>query len=202
MVARFIGSVASAISSLTVLSTLRDLSNFLATELRARSAASSADPLLMSIPIPTLKRFVSFTLVLVGTPVCACLTFISLAVLCKGRHQASRKATTGWNTYQECRGSCLKTSRTVMISSDSSRSTLRVSSEHLWKTPEVPDGPIPSIISAVIRKGTRSGIGRSLPWKNCSAINEQLGVTKTCLIKGDPQVNVNNFSGNIIEQDV
>jgi len=89
-----------------------------------------------------------------------------------------------------------------MISSDSSRNTLSVSSEHLWKTPEVPDGPIPSIISAVIRKGTRSGTGRSLPSRNRSAIEEKLGRKKRYLIKCNAQVDVNNFSSDIVEQDI
>ena len=48
MHARFAGSVASAMSSFTVYSVLSARSSFRATAVNARSAASSADPLLIS----------------------------------------------------------------------------------------------------------------------------------------------------------
>lgn len=66
-------------------------------------------------------------------------------------------------TDHECRGSCLNTSSTVIITSDPSRKTRKVSSAHRWKTPVVPELPIPSTMSGVMRNGTRSGIGKSLP---------------------------------------
>src|ERR1700683_5618010 len=51
-----------------------------------------------------------------------------------------------------------------MMTSERSRKTRRVSSAQRWKTPWVPGVPMPSTMSLVIRKGTRSGTGRSLPY--------------------------------------
>lgn len=80
MLARFTISVASAIRSFTVYSTLSVLSNLRATELNARSAASSAVPLDISMPIPC--RVESLCTLAVVLP-CTCFTFNSLAVLFK-----------------------------------------------------------------------------------------------------------------------
>ena len=81
----------------------------------------------------------------------------------------------GWEqllTHQECSGSYLKTSRTVRTTSESLRSTRKVSSAQRWKTPCVPVVPIPSTMSAVMRNGTHSGIGSSFP-----LINNQCKIT-------------------------
>src|SRR6266446_3306625 len=67
-------------------------------------------------------------------------------------------------THQECSGLYLKTSRTVRTTSESLRSTRKVSSAQRWKTPCVPVVPIPSTMSAVMRNGTHSGIGSSFPF--------------------------------------
>lgn len=71
-------------------------------------------------------------------------------------------------THQECSGSYLKTSRTVRTTSESLRSTRKVSSAQRWKTPCVPVVPIPSTMSAVMRNGTHSGIVSSFPLFNNS----------------------------------
>lgn len=157
------GSVASAISALIVDSTLNDFSNFLATEANARSASSSTVPLDISMPI-TLLRFAEGSL---GMPWTRCiLTALAVLEFCYRNQYENTDLVESSGTNQEWRGSCLKTSKTVMMTSEPSRKTRRVSSAHRWNTPWVPDVPIPSTMSGVIRNGTRSGILRSLPCRN------------------------------------
>lgn len=86
----------------------------------------------------------------------------------------------GWGqklTHQECSGSYLKTSRTVRTTSESLRSTRKVSSAQRWKTPCVPVVPIPSTMSAVMRNGTHSGIASSFPLFNNS---REITTVKRC----------------------
>ncbi len=165
MHARFAGSVASAMSSFTVYSVLSARSSLRATVVSARSAASSADPLLISSPgTPPGPGVVARDTSVDGEP-CARLILNSLAVLSFVMRQYVRIQTlvVGW-THQEWSGSYLKTSSTVRMTSESSRSTRSVSSAQRWKTPWVPVVPIPSTMSAVIRNGTHSGMGSSFPW--------------------------------------
>ena len=65
---KFAMLVAAVTSWLTVYSTLKVLSSFRETELKARSAASSAEPLLMSIPKPKPNRPVPAAGGSVGAP--------------------------------------------------------------------------------------------------------------------------------------
>lgn len=159
--------MASEISSFTVNSTVKVLSSFLMTDVIARSAASCAIPLDMSSSSTPITWRIASPAVRSAkvSPVCARLTLSSFAVLlghCHGLVLVSKEIAA--TTDHEWRGSCLKTSRTVVITSDLSRSTRKVSSEHLWKTPCVPVTPSPSTISRVSRKGTFSGTGSSFPY--------------------------------------
>ena len=151
-------SVASVMSSLTVYSTLKVLSSFRATPFSARSAASSSVPLCMSIPMPSLS--VSFTLWFVSG--CARRNFTALAVLQRSQSRVTLVQYT--SSYHECKGSYLKTSRTVLMTSEPSRNTRIVSSAQRRKTPSVPLMPKPSTMSAVSLKGTRSGMGSNFPY--------------------------------------
>jgi len=84
MHARFTGSVASAISSFTVYSVLSARSSLRATAVRARSAASSAVPLLMSssgTPAGPGVNAREAAGSVVDDDACARLIFHSLAVL-------------------------------------------------------------------------------------------------------------------------
>jgi len=96
----------------------------------------------------------------------------------------------------------LNTSKTVMMTPDSSRRTLRVSSAQRWNTPAVPDMPMPSTISAVIRKGTRSGTGRSLPCKEDGQKLLRIEGVKHYLVKCYPKVDMYNLSCHIIQQNI
>ena len=63
-----------------------------------------------------------------------------------------------------CSGSLTIALRIVIKESLFARRTFNVSSQHLLKTPSVPVIPMPSTISRVRRKGTRSGVGRVFPY--------------------------------------
>ena len=81
MHARFAGSVASAMSSFTVYSVLSARSSLRATAVNARSAASSADPLLISSPGTPPGPGVGARDASVDGEPCARLILNSLAVL-------------------------------------------------------------------------------------------------------------------------
>jgi hypothetical protein len=145
-------SVALVIHSLTVYWTFSDLSSLWRTPRIARSALSPA--------IESVRSDPASVAVVATRTSWARLSLKGFAVL---NPKQSRSCTfpTCYRTHQECKGSCLKTCKTVSTTSDRFRRTLNVSSAHRRNTPSVPDMPKPSTMSSVRRKGTSSGIGRS-----------------------------------------
>jgi hypothetical protein len=61
---------------------------------------------------------------------------------------------------------------------------------------------MPSIISAVIRNGTRSGTGKSLPCHGSQRGRVDAMSDHTDLIKSYAEIDVNNFSSDSVQQDV
>jgi hypothetical protein len=106
-------------------------------------------------------------------------------------------------THQECSGSYLKTSRTVRTTSESLRSTRKVSSAQRWKTPCVPVVPIPLTMSAVMRNGTHSGIVSSFPlFNNSCEITAVKGYGERYLLECDAEINVYDFARATIQENI
>lgn len=78
----------------------------------------------------------------------------------------------------------------------SSRSNLSVNSQQRRKTPSVPVMPKPSMTSLVSRKGTVSGIGKTLP---CDEMSRSRNVY---LFKRNSQINMHDFTSLLIQQYV
>lgn len=61
---------------------------------------------------------------------------------------------------------------------------------------------MPSTISSVMRKGTRSGTGSSLPLQNAQLKQNKPGYVKTNLFKGYSKINVYDFPTVVIHENI